>query len=74
MKNLKIFLSLATLFLLLSPSLLAQETTPAPSQPVPDQPAQSDAEYVLGPGDTISLRVLHLDEISEKPVRIGNSG
>ncbi len=74
MKILKILLSLATLFLLLSSALFAQDNPATAPQPVPDQPAQSDTEYVLGPGDTISLRVLHLDEISEKPVRIGNSG
>jgi len=74
MKPLKLSRLFVALFLLLSPILLAQENPATAPESVPGQPAQSDSEYVLGPGDTISLRVLHLEEISDKPVRIGNSG
>src|SRR5439155_26989131 len=37
-------------------------------------PEQPLATYVLGPGDTITIRALNVAEISEKPVRIGTSG
>ena len=32
------------------------------------------AEYVLGPDDTISIRVTDAEEITDKPLRIGSSG
>ena len=74
MKTPKISFPFAALFLLLSPILFAQDNPATAPQPVPDLSAQTGTEYVLGPGDTISLRVLHLEEISDKPVRVGNTG
>ena len=63
-------------------------STPAsqatPSSASDDQPVQSqdvdrtighvDSGYVLGPGDQISIRVLHVDEISDKPINIDADG
>src|SRR5437762_7218335 len=47
-------------------SLTARQPVQAQEQPL--------ATYVLGPGDTITIRALNVEEISEKPVRIGTSG
>ena len=47
-------------------SLTAKQPTPVPEQGL--------ATYVLGPGDTLTIRALNVEEISEKPVRIGTSG
>src|SRR6185295_20412598 len=41
--------------------------TPSPGEAQP-------STYILGPGDTITIRALNVEEISEKPVRIGTSG
>lgn len=40
------------------------------SEPV----AHGHSQYVLGPGDQISIRALHATDISDKPVRIDDSG
>src|SRR5206468_426282 len=57
------------LVLLLCSPASAQD--PAPLAAKQEQPL---ATYVLGPGDTITIRALNVEEISEKPVRIGTSG
>ena len=52
---------------------IAQSSATSPS--VPDRPApEAPIDYQLGPGDEISVRVLDLDEISDKPVRVNSRG
>jgi polysaccharide biosynthesis/export protein len=52
------------------PALAASET----NAPVAMPPAAPDRSYVLGPEDQLSIHVLDLDEISDKPVRIDPNG
>lgn len=49
---------------------------PATSQSTVDKaaPISQPTQYVLGPGDLISLHVQDLEDVSEKPVRIDPSG
>src|SRR2546427_7259066 len=61
------------LLLLWSTALAQDQASPTAKQPTP-VPEQGLATYVLGPGDTLTIRALNVEEISEKPVRIGTSG
>ncbi len=47
--------------------LTAQDATLQHRAPAP-------AQYVLGPGDAIELHVADMDEISDKPIRVGPNG
>ena len=46
----------------------------APSPPTTPSADEEPSAYILGPGDMITIRALNVEEISEKPVRIGTSG
>jgi polysaccharide biosynthesis/export protein len=62
--------------LLMLPLLLYsqdQDSAP-PSGPATPSVGEEPSAYILGPGDTITIRALNVEEISEKPVRIGTSG
>src|SRR5947199_1986469 len=65
---------LASPFLLLCPTASAQGPASLTAKQPTQVPEQGLATYVLGPGDTITIRALNVEEISEKPVRIGTSG
>ncbi|MCL4401467.1 MAG: polysaccharide export protein [Acidobacteria bacterium] len=53
--------------------LLAPAQSPDAGSPLMQKSADR-ATYVLGPGDQISIRVLEVEEINDKPVRIDLSG
>ncbi len=56
-------------------SVTSAQDTVSPSAEQPAETQEQDvATYVLGPGDTITIRALNVEEISDKPVRIGTSG
>jgi polysaccharide export outer membrane protein len=50
--------------------LNAQESAPMTLQ----HRAPAPSQYVLGPGDQINLHVTDMDEISDKPIKIGPNG
>jgi polysaccharide biosynthesis/export protein len=50
------------------------QTTESPSSSITPSTHEERSSYILGPGDTITIRALNVEEISEKPVRIGTSG
>ena len=50
--------------------LMAQE----PAQMTLQHRAPAPAQYVLGPGDEINLHVTDMEEISDKPIKIGPNG
>ena len=54
--------------------LHSQEQTPTVPAATPSPGEAQPSTYILGPGDTITIRALNVEEISEKPVRIGTSG
>jgi polysaccharide export outer membrane protein len=60
--------------LLLCPAASAQDPASLTTKQPTQVPEQGLATYVLGPGDTITIRALNVEEISDKPVRIGTSG
>src|SRR5262245_10175679 len=64
------------IFLLAMPLLLhSQDQTPATPNSLPAASVGGEPPaYTLGPGDTITIRALNVEEISDKPVRIGTSG
>lgn len=60
----------------LQPSSIAQTSTAAPVVAPMQSPPAGDASsaYVLGPGDQILIRVVDMDEIPDKPIRIDPVG
>lgn len=67
--------SLAIYLLTMTLLLHSQDQTPTALSPAATPSAsQEPSAYILGPGDTITIRALNVEEISEKPVRIGTSG
>jgi len=69
-------LSSVAICLLALPLLLhSQDQTPTPpSSPATLSESEEPSAYILGSGDIITIRALNVEEISEKPVRIGTSG
>jgi polysaccharide export outer membrane protein len=56
-------------------SVFAQtEQTPVPEQTFAKRPAPTDSGYILGPGDQITVRVVGLEEISDKPIPVELNG
>jgi len=68
-----VIICLLTMTLLLHSQGQTQTPTP-PSSPATPSAVEERSSYILGPGDTITIRALNVEEISEKPVRIGTSG
>jgi len=59
---------------LLLPSQDQAQTPTAPSLPAAPPVGGEPSAYTLGAGDTITVQALNVGEISDKPVRIGESG
>jgi polysaccharide export outer membrane protein len=67
--------SLVVCLLTMTLVLYSQDQGSAAPSPLTTPSADElPSAYILGPGDMITIRALNVEEISEKPVRIGTSG